>query len=127
MKKEYLSGLKFAIVGVSNTAVDMIIFAILTYLLNWSPYPSQIISYSCGTFNSYVFNRSWTFKTTQKFFSKQMLLFILVNLLVLMFTSLTIWIASEKLLLPLIIAKIISVLAGLVLNFILNKLFVFKV
>lgn len=126
MKQDLIKAIKFALVGVMNTLVDMAVFFVLTYFFKISPYTAQLFSYSAGTLNSYVVNRKFTFKTTQKFFSKQMTLFVMVNLIVLALTTSVIWFVCEILLLPIFFGKIFSVFAGLAVNFLLNRLLVFK-
>jgi putative flippase GtrA len=52
--------LKFGMIGAVNTGIDLGVFTLLT-LWDWSYLPSQSLSYTCGVFNSYAMNRSWTF------------------------------------------------------------------
>jgi putative flippase GtrA len=52
--------LKFNLVGMLNTLVDIIVFSLLVYIYipaGWA----QAIGYSCGIFNSFIWNRNWTF------------------------------------------------------------------
>ena len=71
---------RFCITGGLNTLVDFIVFFLLTGSLNWPVIPSQVISYSAGILNSYCINRRWTFQTRNRFFGREMLWFIGVNL-----------------------------------------------
>jgi putative flippase GtrA len=66
-KEELIKFIKYSLTGVMNTAVDFGVFALLTWL-GLGMYISQVISYSAGILNSYIVNRSWTFKTTRGFY-----------------------------------------------------------
>jgi putative flippase GtrA len=58
--------LKFAAVGLSNTALDALLYAVLT---NWLGFGGMLLaaktlSYGTGIANSFYWNRSWTFRST---------------------------------------------------------------
>lgn len=116
--------LKFSLVGVLNTGVDIAIFFILTWL--GVPYlAAQIISYSSGAANSYLLNKVWTFRSCGLSYA-EMVRFAVVNL-----ASLGISVAALRFFhadagLTLAAAKGIATLAALVANFLGNKLWVFK-
>ena len=71
--------IKFALIGVVNTLVDLIVFKILNAAFHWV-IPAQIIAYAAGIANSYVLNSSWTFREERKRDVREMILFIAVNL-----------------------------------------------
>lgn len=142
--------IKFALVGASNTLVDMIVNTGLTFLLGlipaggWSVYFSKAVGYCCGLINSYVLNSGWTFREERRRDRREVICFIAVNILVLLISfgliflfknglHLNDWWMSRSL--PGWLTKIIggdlfcSLLATCIcipVNFILNKLFVFK-
>lgn len=52
--------LKFNLIGLLNTLVDILVFCLLIYVhipAGWA----QAIGYSCGILNSFIWNRNWTF------------------------------------------------------------------
>jgi len=71
MKNEKLSSegliqfIKFGIVGVSNTAVDWVVFFMITQLIiadkSFEP-TAKVISFLAAMLNSYIWNTIWTFK-----------------------------------------------------------------
>ena len=64
-KRGIVQFVKFAVVGVSNTAVDWIVYFILTksVLENVADKPlAKSISFIVAVLNSYIWNSSWTFK-----------------------------------------------------------------
>ena len=67
--KSFLQFIKFALVGASNTLVDMIVNTGVSHLLGlipgvggWTVYLSKAIGYGCGLLNSYFLNSRWTFR-----------------------------------------------------------------
>ena len=148
--KSLIQLIKFALVGASNTIVDMIVNTVVTFLLNllfsggWIVYTAKAIGYACGILNSYVLNSRWTFKEERRQDAREIVSFIAVNLIVLGISLGLIWVFTNVfhldewwlgLGLPEWLTKIIggrlfcSLLATVIcifVNFILNKLFVFK-
>ncbi|MCQ4088695.1 GtrA family protein [Saccharibacillus sp. JS10] len=113
--------LRFAIVGVSNTIVDFIVFFLLQHVLG--PF-AQIAGYAAGTANSYYWNRRWTFATHKSQSKGEWIRFIVVNVIVALLTTLIL--IGLNTFLPLWIAKVIVTLPSLALNYVLNKLWVFR-
>lgn len=122
---ELVKAAKFAVVGVANTLIDYGVFALLAQLLGVNVYFSQVISYSCGVLNSYVFNRSWTFKSQSRFFSPTLVRFLVLNLAMLAVSTgllaLLMQFGLGKLL-----AKAGSVAVTMALSFLVNRLWVFQ-
>ncbi|GAA6513943.1 GtrA family protein [Merdimmobilis hominis] len=117
--------LKFALTGVGNTLVDLILFRVLYTYLGVNIYLSQVCSYSAGMLNSYVVNRSWTFRSKEKFFSAQMVRFLALGGLMLALSTgllylFTGWGLSGM------AAKLLTTGLVLVVNFLLSKLWVFR-
>ncbi|MCO7126221.1 GtrA family protein [Sporolactobacillus shoreicorticis] len=115
-------GFVFGAVGVSNTAVDFIVFLLLTHFFSIFYAAAQILSYGAGMLNSYVWNSRITFSASERSLSR-LIRFIVLNLAVLGITLLAM---RSMLFLPLYINKLISTFIGLSVNFLLSKLWVFK-
>ena len=119
--------LKFNVVGILNTAIDLLVFALFNSVFGFGDALSKTVSYSCGVLNSYLWNSRWTFKKEQKRTKKEFLLFILVNIIS-YGASLSIlfvcreWFGIENGTLRNLIATPVAV----VINFLGNKLFVFR-
>lgn len=147
--KSLIQLIKFALVGASNTLVDMLVNTGVSFLLGllfkggWIVYVAKGIGYSCGILNSYLLNSCWTFRDERRRDKREVISFIVVNLLVLGISFGLIWIFKnalglnewwDSLGLPGLIKKIVSgdlfcsllsTVICLPVNFILNKLFVF--
>ncbi|MDD9266610.1 GtrA family protein [Paenibacillus sp. GCM10023248] len=79
--------LKFAIVGLINTGISFIIYAILAFY-NVNYIIALIISYLVGIISSFMLNSKWTFKTSDKTQIKAILKFVMVYVLNLAINSL---------------------------------------
>lgn len=117
---------RFCVTGGLNTLVDFVVFFLLTSSLNWPVIPSQVLSYSAGILNSYCINRRWTFQTRNRFFSREMLLFIGVNLAVLGVSVLSVWALTSRIGLGVLLSKLCTTALTMALGFILNRLVVFR-
>ncbi len=145
--QKYKNGLvhffKFQVVGVVNFFVDYGVLSLLNLVLGWPLVLSNVISYTCGVINSFVWNRFWTFKIKLKFFSvysiqlpqrtihpvflsADFIKFIFVNLVSLGVNTLAVYILGDLYGLPNIIAKLIATVFSFTVNFAGNKLLVFK-
>ena len=117
---------KFNLVGVLNTLVDIGVYALLT-AIGLNPYVAQVISYACGVLNSYLFNTLWTFKKEKRRTEREFILFVCVNLVSLGVSLGMIYAAKHYLHVEdALIQKLIATPVAMVVNFIGNKLFVFK-
>lgn len=129
--------IKFGFVGGINTAVDYLVFALLSALLGVNIYIAQTCGYIAGMLNSYLMNRSFTFKTGERFFSWQLAKFVISNLATLGVSMLVIsffvnmvrtsgfgaGFSEEQVNL---LAKLPTVCVTIVLNFVLSRFWVFK-
>jgi len=142
-KKDIGHFIKFLAVGVINFFVDFGVLTLLNVVLGWPLVLSNIISYTCGVINSFVFNRYFTFKMKLKFFSihrirmknrtihliflsSGFIKFIFVNLVSLGVNTLAVYILGDLYGLPNIFAKVIATGFSFIVNFAGNKLLVFK-
>lgn len=117
---------KFGITGVLNTAIDYAVFAGAFTLLGWNIYVSQFFGYSAGLLNSYIINRSWTFRSKNKFFSAEFIKFITLGIIMLLLSMGIIHICSAVLALSPLLSKLITTGIVLLINFFISKLWVFK-
>lgn len=123
--------IKFLMVGVGNTAIDWCVYFILTALFSVAAWVAQPIGYIVGAVNSYAFNRKLTFKTKEKFFSRELIKFSLVTALTAGTSSLLMglvtdtWHISGTPLLD-IAAKVGVTGFTMLFNFVLSRLWVFR-
>jgi putative flippase GtrA len=91
---------RFIIVGLVNTAVDLVAFYFLSLIPGMPDVAAKAISYVLGICNSFFWNKYWTFSARRSARGKrEFALFFVVNLPplavnVVVFTLLGVWIGS---------------------------------
>ncbi len=104
------------------------VFTICNGLLGINYILSQVLGYSFGVANSFIFNKKWTFsdqKSKKKTFH-EILQFVVVNLISLMSTMIAMKLLVTNLSLHVYISKIIVTFIAQGINFCAYKLWVFK-
>ena len=147
--KSFWHFVKFVCVGVINFLVDYGVLTLLNVALGWPLVISNVISYTCGVINSFIFNRYWTFKMKLAFFTKytvtrsqrgagrsrtvrvwflsaDFMKFVFVNLVSLGVNTLAVYILGEMYGMHNFWAKLIATAFSFVVNFAGNKLLVFR-
>lgn len=117
--------IRFSIVGVGNTLVNWSIFIILNvfgvyYIL------SNIIAYIIATINSYIWNSLWVFKYGQGLNINTSVKFFILNLVGLTVNTTIMYILVDILNFNKFIALVIASVFVLIMNYTINKLWVFK-
>lgn len=116
--------MKFAFVGLLNTAVDVVIFFLLTWVN--TPYvAAQVVSYSCGAANSYLLNKFWTFRSGGLSYA-EVVRFTVVNLVSLGISIIVLTLLHDTAGLDLAASKAGATVCALAANFLGNKLWVFR-
>lgn len=123
MSKRPLEFLKFCLVGAVNTGVD---FTVFTLLSHWGVLllVAQAISYTCGVLNSFLLNRTWTFRgrmhSPSPFFR-----FAVLNLGTLIITYGLLVYLHNHFFGSILVSKLLATGVSLVLNFAGSRLLVF--
>lgn len=117
--------IRFSIVGVGNTLVNWSIFIILNafgvyYII------SNIIAYIIATINSYIWNSSWVFKYGQGLNINTSVKFFILNLVGLTVNTTIMYILVDILNFNKFIALVIASIFVVIMNYTINKLWVFK-
>ena len=141
-KKSILQLMKFVLIGASNTLLDLLVTFVLNAIFGIY-YLAKIIGYICGVANSYFWNSRWTFREERRRDAREIVSFLIVNLVTLGLSLLLQWVLRDQLHLDawwmqalgenfftkLINGERFCLLlasgAALLVNFIGNKLFVF--
>ncbi|WP_446897912.1 GtrA family protein [Clostridium sp. LBM24168] len=119
---------RFSTTGILNTLIDFIIFTICSSVLGIYYTISQIIGYSSGIINSFIFNKKWTFEAegSKKMLKYELIQFIIVNIVSLSITVIFIRILINNFNSNVYLAKIIVTLMAQAVNFVLYKIWVFN-
>ncbi|AKG37422.1 GtrA family protein [Paenibacillus durus] len=129
VRGDILQFVKFNIVGLLNTLVDMAVFALL-HSLGLFYVIAQIISYGAGTANSFILNSKITFKDRQRskeegFDHRQLLRFIALNLFVLCISLLLMSFLITRLGLQEFLSKVLVTFVTVIINFFGSRKWVF--
>ena len=142
-KKTIRQVIRFAIVGVLNTLVDFAVFQTLNLTLGWV-YAAQVLGYTFGIINSYLWNSNWTFREQRTRSLREIVLYVAVNLVSLGVSLGVIWLCREvfgitnewvagwmpKFLAGFLkgdtVCKLIATVVAIAVNYLGNRLFVFN-
>lgn len=124
-RDELIKLVKFGMTGVANTLVDYVVFLLLV-ALGLDVYFSQCCSFVAGMLNSYLINRRWTFQTKQRFFSLQIVKFVLSNLSVLAVSMILLRLFMDVVGWSIPLAKLAAVCITMGINFLVSRLWVFR-
>ena len=117
--------IKFGLVGVLNTYINWIVFIILNMLGMYYIF-SNIIAYSLSTLNSYIWNSKWVFKYSGDDVKETTAKFIILNIIGLILNTCILYILVDIIGLNKIVSLIITTVIVMILNYFINKLWVFK-
>ena len=120
-KHLYIQIFKFVVVGGVATLIDWAIYYILFNYFHIFPLISNIISYSISVIYNFIMSVKWVFDTKDKSMKRLLLEFIILSLIGLIISEFIIWLFLELLSFNSFIAKILSTLIVMVINFILRK------
>lgn len=119
---------RFSTTGVLNTIIDFLVFTLCQSVVGLYYNVSQIIGYSCGVINSFVFNKKWTFQydNPDKNIVREVIQFVLVNVLSLFVTVVLMKFLIDSFNFNVYVSKVVITLAAQVVNFVSYKLWVFN-
>ncbi|KAB2388933.1 MULTISPECIES: GtrA family protein [Bacillus cereus group] len=116
--------LKFSLIGILNTFITMISYIALVKVgINYLT--ANCFAYLIGVINSYYWNKNWVFEFKNKEISL-FLNFLTVNIIVLTFNTINLFILVDKLFINKFISQLVSISVGMIMNFSLHKLWTFN-
>jgi putative flippase GtrA len=120
--------IRFCIVGVLNTAIDMGLFALLTHLFELDPLIANLISFCSGAANSFMLNKYWTFGAggQAREVATQASKFLVITLLVLLLHEGLILALHTQLGWPALAVKALAIVIGIAVGFVGNKYWAFN-
>lgn len=126
---KYKSFIRFAIVGVINTLVTIVINTLCNNVFHLYYKISWVLGFAGGVTNSYIMNKLWTFESkggNAKKTTKEMLQFLTVNLVSLGATTLGLTYFVENMGINENIAQLPTIVISQFINYFGYKLWVFK-
>jgi putative flippase GtrA len=124
--------LRYVVVGVLGTGIDLGVLYLLTRLSGIEPRTSWLfpcfvtIAFLLAVVNNYVLNRLWTFGSRNNSVSTEFMRFFLVSVGGLILTQGLMWLLVSLLGIWYLLAKALTSLMVLVWNFGLNKFWTFR-
>ncbi|MDA2384299.1 GtrA family protein [Bacillus cereus] len=116
--------LKFSLIGILNTFITIISYIALVKVgINYLT--ANCFAYLIGVINSYYWNKNWVFEFKNKEISL-FLKFLTVNIIVLTFNTINLFILVDKFFINKFISQLVSISVGMIMNFFLNKLWTFN-
>lgn len=116
---------KFGLVGVLNTLINWIIFALLNFIGVYY-IVANVIAYVIATANSYIWNSKWVFEYNGKNKKETTAKFVILNLIGLGLNTGILYLLVDMVGFNKLIALVITTGIVMIINYIVNKLWVFK-
>lgn len=120
-----LKFLKFCVVGFSGMVVDFGVTWLCKEKFGWNKYISNSIGFVLAATNNYLWNRLWTFHSTNTNIPVEYGKFFLISVIGLIINNLTIYILHGKLKLNFYLAKLFAIGVVTLWNFTMNYFFTF--
>lgn len=117
--------LRFAVVGGVNTAIDLLAFMLLFYLLVVPLLAANALAYVIGTVNGFFLNKHWTFSArhARGRTAPQLLAYLLIYTIGLTLSTAVVWALVPAL--PALLAKCAAVVVSAAFNFVASRRFIF--
>lgn len=118
---------RFGVTGGINTAIDLSVFALCRYGLEWGLLVSNTLAFTAAVINSFVMNKRWTFADNRSGHALwgMAVRFLFFTLAGLGLANGSIWLAAQVM--PDFLAKCVSVAVTMVWNYATYRRFVFRV
>lgn len=117
--------IKFGIVGFSGVFVDFGITWLCRELLGLNQYVANSTGFLTAVISNYIFNRIWTFKSTDPRIAAQFAKFLGISLVGLVLNNGIIYLLNEQFGMDFYLSKLIATAVVTVWNFGANKTFTF--
>ncbi len=121
--------IKFATIGVSNVLIDLVVYWSLTRGFAWWQEHfllANVVAFIVANFNSFCWNRRWTFGVQATSAVPQYLRFFSASLVYLFVLQLSLWLLVKLANWPDLLAKLVTVGVVATNYFIFLKLIIFK-
>ena len=118
--------ISFGVIGIGNTVIDLAIFTFAYQLLALPLVPANVLAWLVAVSSSYVMNTMFTFRAEsgRVLRRKDYVSFVASGILGVVATTTTLVVLSHFV--PVYAAKLVSILAGFVVNFTMSHFVVFR-
>ncbi len=126
MKKAIKQAIKYGVVGVINTLITAVVIWIMMKLLGCSDVVSNVVGYMAGVLNSFIWNKKWTFKSTEKWIGSAIRFGVVFGVCYLLQLGLLVFVLDTYLPIDPYYNQLIAMAFYTVINFVMNKFYTFK-
>ncbi len=116
---------KYGLVGISNTLITAVVIWIMMKILGFSDIFSNITGYAAGVANSFIWNKQWTFKSSDSWMSSAIRFGFVFGICYLLQLGLLLYL-NKNLHIDPYYNQLIAMAFYTVVNFLLNKFYTFK-
>ncbi len=119
--------LKFGLVGIMGTLVNLIVLYIFTEFVGVYYILSAIIAFLVAVTHNFILNKLWTFREKIHYlFAKKYMQFFIVSIFALLVNLLFLYIFTEFLNIYYMVSQVLAIGISFIANFIGNKIWTFK-
>ena len=126
MKKLIIQLIKFGIVGVIATVVDLGVLMLLKEILGIDVLISSAISFSVSVIANYILSMLFVFKSSQNSKIKEFIIFVLLSIGGLLLNQFIMWIGTEFISVYYLWVKVFAMFFVPIYNFVTRKIFLEK-
>ena len=126
MKKAIKQAIKYGVVGVINTLITAVVIWVMMKLLGCSDVVSNVVGYIAGVLNSFIWNKKWTFKSTEKWMGSAIRFGIVFGICYLLQLGLLVFVLNPYLAIDPYYNQLIAMAFYTAINFVMNKFYTFK-
>ena len=126
MKKLILQLIRFGIVGVIATAIDVGVLALLKEVAHMDVLVASALSFTVAVVVNYILSMLWVFKSKGESKAKEFVIFVLLSIGGLLITQLVMWLGTELAEIYYLAVKIFAIIFESTYNFITRKIFLEK-
>ena len=126
MKKLIIQLIRFGIVGVIATAIDVGVLALLKEVAHMEVLVASALSFTVAVVVNYILSMLWVFKSKGESKAKEFVIFVLLSVGGLLITQLVMWLGTELAEIYYLAVKIFAIIFESTYNFITRKIFLEK-
>ena len=126
MKKAIKQAIKYGVVGVINTLITAVVIWVMMKLLGCSDVVSNVVGYIAGVLNSFIWNKKWTFKSSEKWIGSAIRFGVVFGICYLLQLGLLVFVLNPYLAIDPYYNQLIAMAFYTAINFVMNKFYTFK-
>lgn len=126
MKKLLVQLIKFGIVGVIATVVDLVVLMILKEIFRIDVLIASAVSFSVSVTVNYILSMLFVFKGTESGKAKEFIIFVALSIGGLLLNQVVMWVGTELMSLYYLWVKVFTLLCVPIYNFVTRKMLLEK-